>query len=188
MRKLLLAAAVLLLMLPVSAMANTITLGSNTTAVTITYVGSNDFTVSIPSSWSGPTIPTGTFDFTGVGLLTFGGVLPVSAGEPFISGTGGTLYLSATGGTYPITWTLLDGDGGPIDLDFTFPGSSGLDSFALNSPAGELETLYNLGIGASWSGGMSSGEVAVPEPATASLAGLGMLGLLGLVGLRWKHA
>ncbi len=182
----------------VPAMANNVTLGSETQTCSATMLsgcisvektGTDSFLVTIPNPMSGATLPAGTYSFNGVGALTFSGTSVTctnSFGCPFTSGTGGTISVSADGITNAaITWDLLDGDGHGYTLDFSFLGGTytgDLTASTSNVVKGPhtFSVLFGDPIGTTAYWAISSGEVDhIPEPGSAALVlmvvGIGLL-------------
>lgn len=161
MQRLTFVGCVVLLMLPVSLMAD-ITIGTSTTGlITVTLTNATTITISFSNPVSGSTIPAGGYSFAGVGPLTFSGCT-ATGGCPTVSGTAGTLTLPGDG-TQPITWTLLDGDSSGYTFNFTTPLRPVGDLF-LDPPASPLpqnfDALLGSAAGTTFSTTISSGQVA----------------------------
>lgn len=197
MRKLLLIGTAVLLMLPVSLMADSIDFAATggtlvVSGTTLTTTGGTASTLTQAKNSthfvSGSNIGTVNFA-TGTlasGSLALGGTFN-AAGSSILIATNGLFTgdmndASAFSGAFsgPITWTFLGSSsyslGGQVSGTFSAAFAS---LFGLNSSAGGLfvsgEVVQN---GSSYR--ITSLDISLPEARTLSLLGFGVLGLFGL--------
>ena len=185
----LLVGCVVLLMLPLSLMANQVTLdGPSTGSITLTNVSSTAIDVTFSNPVTGPTTPAGGYSFANVGVLHFTNCT-VAGGCTTVSGTAGTLTVGAIGpeaiNWEPGTKPGLDGDSSNYLFNFTTPTWQQGD-FTLNNPAtGQPQTfdaLLTAAAGTTATATISSGQVvSAPDGGmTVMLLGGALVGLATL--------
>jgi len=185
----LLVGCVVLLMLPLSLMANQVTLdGPSTGSITLTNVSSTAIDVTFSNPVTGTISPgPGNYSFAGVGVLHFTNCT-VAGGCTTVSGTAGTLTVGAIGpeaiNWEPGTKPGLDGDSSNYLFNFTTPTWQQGD-FTLNNPATGPQTfdaLLTSSSGTTATATISSGQVvSAPDGGmTVMLLGGALVGLATL--------